>query len=54
MTAIEQLGISQQMDHISTGGGSLMYFLGGRPLPVLEALSISRAKFKGASLREST
>ncbi len=49
VTAIEQLGISQQMDHISTGGGSLMYFLAGRPLPVLDALRRSKARFKEAS-----
>lgn len=52
VTAIEQLGISQQMDHISTGGGSLMYFLAGRPLPVLDALRRSRSKFREASSQE--
>lgn len=46
VTAVERLGISQQIDHISTGGGSLMEYLAGRPLPVLEALARAKAKFK--------
>lgn len=50
VTAVEQLGISQQMDHISTGGGSLINYLAGRPLPVIEALKRSRAKFKDVRL----
>lgn len=53
VTAVEQLGISQQMDHISTGGGSLMHFLAGRSLPVLDALRRSKAKFKDASSQDS-
>lgn len=48
VTAVEQLGISQQIDHISTGGGSLIYCLAGRSLPVIEALERSKVKFKDA------
>ncbi len=50
VTAIERLGVSQQIDHISTGGGSLMEYLAGRPLPVLEALKRAKAKFKDVRL----
>ncbi|MEE9601587.1 MAG: phosphoglycerate kinase [Thermoplasmata archaeon] len=46
VTAVEQLGVSQQMDHVSTGGGSLITYLAGQPLPVLDALHRSRARFK--------
>lgn len=45
VTVMEQLGITQQIDHVSTGGGSLVNYLAGRPLPVLEALKASKAKF---------
>ncbi|MFQ6013262.1 MAG: phosphoglycerate kinase [Thermoplasmata archaeon] len=46
VTAVEQLGIANQLDHVSTGGGSLIHYLAGRPLPVIEALERSRAKFR--------
>ncbi|MFQ5552393.1 MAG: phosphoglycerate kinase [Thermoplasmata archaeon] len=46
VTAVEQLGIANQLDHISTGGGSLIHYLAGRPLPVIEALKRAREKFR--------
>lgn len=45
VTAMEQLGIASQMDHVSTGGGALMHYLAGRPLPVLDALRRSKVQF---------
>lgn len=45
VTAVEQLGLTEQMDHVSTGGGALMCYLAGRPLPVLDALRRSKVKF---------
>ncbi len=46
VTAVEQLGIANQLDHVSTGGGSLIHYLAGRPLPAIEALERSRTKFR--------
>ncbi|MEE8232555.1 MAG: phosphoglycerate kinase [Thermoplasmata archaeon] len=50
VTAVEQLGIAHQLDHVSTGGGSLIHYLAGRPLPAIEALERSRAKFPAPTL----
>lgn len=38
VAAAEQFDIDRQMDHVSTGGGSLMDYLSGKTLPALEAL----------------
>ncbi len=46
VTILEHLGISQQIDHVSTGGGSLINYLAGRSLPVLKALEESKLRFK--------
>jgi phosphoglycerate kinase len=39
------LGIDQTVNHISTGGGSLIQFLSGGEMPVIEALKLSRRIF---------
>ncbi|MDX1534859.1 MAG: phosphoglycerate kinase, partial [Thermoplasmata archaeon] len=49
VTAVEQLGIANQLDHVSTGGGALIHYLAGRPLPVIEALERSMTKFRAPS-----
>ena len=36
--AIKKAGYSEQMDHISTGGGASLMFFEGKPLPAVEAL----------------
>jgi 3-phosphoglycerate kinase len=36
--AIEQEGLQEQISHVSTGGGASLTFLGGEPLPGIEAV----------------
>ncbi len=45
VAVMEQLGLGSRIDHLSTGGGALIDFLAGRPMPVLEALQRSRKRF---------
>ena len=45
VTVVEQLGLTNKIDHVSTGGGALINFLAGRELPLIAALKRSRAKF---------
>lgn len=46
ISAIENLKIQDRIDHISTGGGALISYLSGEPMPVLEALKNSRKHFR--------
>jgi phosphoglycerate kinase len=39
VAAVHQSGVSNQISHISTGGGASLEFLGGRKLPGVEALT---------------
>ena len=39
VAAVHQSGLSNQISHISTGGGASLEFLGGRKLPGVEALT---------------
>jgi phosphoglycerate kinase len=39
VAAVHQCGVSNQISHISTGGGASLDFLGGRKLPGVEALT---------------
>jgi len=45
VAAVEKLGLNQQINHISTGGGSLEKFMMGEKLPVVEALKNAKNKF---------
>jgi 3-phosphoglycerate kinase len=38
VAAIEKLGYSDRIDHISTGGGASLEFLEGRTLPGIAAI----------------
>jgi len=43
--AFARLGLADGINHISTGGGSCIAYLAGRPMPVLDALRRSRELF---------
>jgi len=45
VAAIEQFGLRDRIDHISTGGGALINFLAGKEMPLVTALRRSMAKF---------
>lgn len=45
VAAMERLGLASRIDHVSTGGGALIHYLAGRPLPLLDALRRSRERF---------
>lgn len=45
VAAIEQYGLEDAMDHVSTGGGALINFLAGKELPLVTALERSFKKF---------
>ena len=44
--ALERFGIKEWIDHVSTAGGALVLFLGGKKLPLIEALSNYERKFR--------
>ena len=46
ITAVNRLGIFENIDHISTGGGACINYLAGRSLPVVEALKKSKTLFE--------
>ena len=45
IAALEKYGFKEYFDHVSTGGGSLISFLSGERMPVIEALKESYRKF---------
>jgi len=45
VAAVEKLGLTHKISHISTGGGSLEKFMMGEKLPVVEALKAAKDKF---------
>ncbi len=46
IAALRLFGLERYIDHISTGGGSLMAYLAGEELPVIEALRASKRRFE--------
>jgi phosphoglycerate kinase len=47
LNALEKLDLMDKFDHASTGGGALISYLSGDPMPVLEALKESKKIFSG-------
>lgn len=45
VAAIEQYGLKDALDHVSTGGGALINYLAGKELPLVTALERSYKKF---------
>jgi phosphoglycerate kinase len=45
VAAIEQYGLQDRLDHVSTGGGALINYLAGKELPLVAALERSYRKF---------
>ncbi len=46
--ALQRFGIKEWIDHVSTAGGALVLFLGGRRLPLIEALEQSENKIRNS------
>lgn len=49
ISALEKLGLKRKFSHVSTGGGALISYLSGEPMPVLESLAESKKLFGGKS-----
>ncbi|MCL4340713.1 MAG: phosphoglycerate kinase [Candidatus Thermoplasmatota archaeon] len=47
LSALEMMGLKNRIDHASTGGGALISYLSGEPMPVLESLYESMRIFGG-------
>jgi phosphoglycerate kinase len=46
------LGLKNKISHLSTGGGACIDFLAGKPMPVIEALKLSRKRFEEAGMQK--
>jgi len=45
VTAMNRFGLSGRFDYVCTAGGAMVQFLSGKPMPVIEALKASAARF---------
>jgi phosphoglycerate kinase len=52
IAAMEQYGLSKKIDHLSTGGGSLVNYLAGKNLPAVEALKKSKKRFESGGYKK--
>ena len=43
--ALEKMGIAHKINHLSTGGGALISYLAGEPMPAIESLIKKKKKF---------
>ncbi|MGC8608751.1 MAG: phosphoglycerate kinase [Thermoplasmata archaeon] len=46
LSALDMMGLTDSIDHASTGGGALISYLSGESMPVLEALKESKKMFE--------
>lgn len=53
VAAAEHFDLASQMDHVSTGGGSLMEYLSGRELPAVEALRKWKKRHSDSTSKQS-
>ncbi len=49
ISVIAKLNLNRNFTHVSVGGGALINFLSGEPMPVIDALKISKKKFQGGN-----
>jgi len=45
VTAMNRFGLGERFDYVCTAGGAMVQFLSGKPMPVIEALKGSAARF---------
>ena len=45
VTAMNRFGLGGRFDYVCTAGGAMVQFLSGKPMPVIEALRGSAARF---------
>jgi phosphoglycerate kinase len=45
--AVDQMGIEDRITHVSTGGGAAIDFLGGKPMPAIDALKVAKRRMTG-------
>jgi len=45
VTAMNRFGLADRFDYVCTAGGAMVQFLSGKPMPVIEALKDSAARF---------
>ncbi|MDP8012306.1 MAG: phosphoglycerate kinase [Thermoplasmata archaeon] len=50
ISAIARMDLNKKFTHVSVGGGALINFLSGEPMPVIDALKISKKKFTEVKL----
>jgi phosphoglycerate kinase len=53
VTAMNRFGLADRFDYVCTAGGAMVQFLSGKPMPVIEALKASAARF-GGGVRTAT
>jgi len=52
IAAIKKYGLANKIDHLSTGGGSLINFLAGKKLPAIEALKKSKERYENGEYKK--